>query len=139
MYKNAGTQAFNGGNADNVLTTFWDAVEFESPDSDADTATGSFTVTESKPYVITARVRYTSAVASSSQLVLLHSTNNGSTYPVAQLGGVVSNTNGISHTWIQYLKAGERVKISARQSGLDAGSVLGSGKSETYFSIAGVG
>ena len=139
MYKNAGTQNYNGANADNVLTTFWDTVEYESPDIDADTATGTFRVTESKPYIISARVRLTSGVSSTCRLVLQRSTDNGATYPVAQHGIATSNCEGIGDSWVQYLNAGDRVRISARQSGINAGSILGSGQSETFFSITGAG
>jgi hypothetical protein len=139
LYKNAGTQNYNGANADNVLTTFWDTVEYESPDIDADTATGTFRVTESKPYIISARVRLTSGVSSTCRLVLQRSTDNGATYPVVQHGIATSNCEGIGDSWVQYLNAGDRVRISARQSGINLGAILGSGQSETYFSITGAG
>ena len=140
MWRNSSTNVnFNGSNADNNLTTFWDSIEYESPDVDADTATGTFTVTESKPYVITARVRFTTGVSSNSRLVLQRSTNGGTSYSAAQHGLSTANSQSAHGSWIQYLNAGDKVRISARHDGINLTGVLTNGQAESYFSIAGAG
>jgi hypothetical protein len=133
------------GSTNLVLDSFWESVPYESSDVDADTTSGTFTVTESKPYMVTARVplAVTPAFGGVGNLILQVSTNGGASWSTQQLGGTyeVAAGRSLSGSWIQYLSAGDRVRIVARHNGVNTGNCL-AGTDDgvgTYFTIAGIG
>jgi hypothetical protein len=124
------------GTADRILDTFWDDIENESPDINASTTTGTFTVTESKPYIISARVRINSELLTNINLKLQV---NGVT---KQFGPTFYNSRGVGASWVQYLNAGEAVRLVIQHTGGNStgGVIRGSAdEAESYFTIAGAG
>jgi predicted RNase H-like HicB family nuclease len=126
------TLGFVGTN-DTSLATFWDKIDYETSDIDANTTTGTFTVKESKPYIITARVKITNTLLTNINLKLQV---NGVTQ---QVGPAHYNTKGCGATWIQYLEAGQSVRLQIQHDGGNAGNCLAGGTTESYFSISGAG
>lgn len=141
MYRTGtGTVNLTGGSSDTALpNSFFSAVSYESPDVDADTTTGTFTVTDEGPYVITGRIRLDGNIAALCRLNLQIYTN--SAWSLAQAGDSVYPGSGgagqsLSGQWIQYLKAGDKVRLSTWCTGITNSNLTGeaTGK-ETYFSI----
>jgi hypothetical protein len=133
------------GSSDLVLDDFWESVSYESPDIDADTTTGTFTVTESKPYVLTARVPLATgpAITSVGHLVLQVSTDSGASWSSVQWGPScdVAANRSLFGSWIQYLGAGNRIRLMARHNGTNASNCLtgGGGGTGSYFTVVGIG
>jgi hypothetical protein len=133
-----------GGSTDTPLpNNFFTSIPYESPDIDADSASGTFTVSKAGPYVITGRVRLSGNTANLCRLGLQVSPAF-STGSLAQAGDVVyPNIGGagqnLSGTWVQYLESGQSVRLSTWCSvgPLLSPSILtgDSSGAETYFSI----
>jgi hypothetical protein len=126
------TLGFVGTN-DTSLATFWDKIDYETSDIDANTATGTFTVKESKPYIITARVKIASTLLTNINLKLQVNS------VTEQVGPAHYNTKGCGATWVQYLEAGQSVRLAISHDGGNAGNALAGGGTESYFSISGAG
>ena len=136
------TVNFTGAGADTALpSSFFTNVVHESPDVNADTADGTFTVTESKAYVLTARVKLSAAVYAWCHLNL--QVYNGSTWSTVQNGiSFYPDGSGVSlsATFIQYLDAGQKVRIATNNAGSTVSVLTGeSAGKETYFAITGAG
>lgn len=126
---------------------FFDNVEYESLDIDATLSDGTFTVTKSKMYMVTGRIRLNTFFTSLCYAVLQRygaatgvwsSTQNGdSVWPYDSFHNVQATDYALSGTWLQYLNAGDKVRLATFRD-LSSGAVLiGSADSrETYFSIS---
>jgi hypothetical protein len=139
------------GTAENQLpATFFDTPEYESLDVDASIADGTFTVRESKMYMVTARIRLSSFFTSMCYVSLQRYNAATSTWSTTQDGdsiwpydafhNVQATNYALTGTWLQYLNAGDKVRLETwRQNG--SSSVLTGQQygQETYFSIAGLG
>jgi hypothetical protein len=142
------------GNVGSLSTTdtalpnnFFDDVDFESLDIDASLSTGSFTVTKSKMYLVTARVKLREAYAANLYLNLQVWDGGYSTYNLTQRGGSLwpadagnfSNPSSgfvLTGTWLQYLTAGSSVRLSANCDRNSYTTAFTGGTLETYFSIS---
>jgi hypothetical protein len=149
---NTGTATMASGT--NALgSNFFDDVEYESLDIDASLSTGAFTVTKSKMYMVTARVRLSGYVESVSSVNLQVAPVGGGWATVQRgaavwpndagysFGGMPGGAAGLSlnGTWLQYLNAGERVRISTQRTTGSSSVLTGtSDGAETYFSISGL-
>ena len=140
-----------------LAANFWDDDEFKSLDITYTLSTGTFKVTDSKMYLVAARIRLSAAFAALSTVNLQVSTNNGSTWTTVQRGNSVwpydafhnaqSNEHALSGNWLQYLNAGDMIRLSTQRAGSVNSAVLrGSAAttgvaagSETYFSISALG
>jgi hypothetical protein len=146
----------NTGNIGTITTTdtalptsFFDDVDFESLDVDANLTDGSFTVTTSKMYLVTARVKLSTYLDANGYLNL--QVWDGSAWSLAQKGGslwgadtgsfAINPANGfvLTATWLQYLNSGHKVRLSAQVDRNSRPTVYTGGSSaETYFSISGL-
>jgi hypothetical protein len=129
---------------------FFDDVEFESLDIDASLSTGAFTVTKSKMYLITARVKLNDSVDANSYLNLQVWDGGVSTYNLTQRGGSLwaADTGNFARnpvsgfvmtgTWLQYLTAGSSVRLAHNCDRNSYTSIFTGGTLETYFSISGL-
>lgn len=139
--------------ADTGLTSFFDTVAFESLDIDANLSGGTFTVSKSKMYIVTARVRITDVVDALASVNLQVLSSGGSTWSTVQRGvtdwrvdagfllNVYPNSGmagaSLSGTWIQYLNAGDAIRLSTQRAGGSSSVLTGtSNGAETYFSIS---
>ena len=133
--------SYTGGSAVTAIpNSFFNVVEYESPDVDADAATSSFTVKESKAYIITGRVM-TGNVAAWGTLIL--QVWNGSAWVTSQYGNPIYTQDAaaaLHGQWIQYLTAGQKVRLAYQRAGITTTTLTGEATgSRTYFSIAGAG
>ena len=131
-----------------VPTSFFDATPFETLDIDADHTNGTFTVTKSKMYLVTARIKLSTYLDANGYLGL--QVWNGSTWSLSQIGPSIwgADTGSFSiapssgfalfGTWLQYLTEGQKVRLSIRvDRGSRATALTGdSNGAETYFSIS---
>jgi hypothetical protein len=113
MYRNSGTEmSFVGGSSVTAIpNNFWTSVDYESPDINADTADGTFTVVESKSYSISARVKLSSLMSLTTSHLVLQTYRSGSWTNLNQYGESAYNTSagwGLTGNWIQYLNSGEK-------------------------------
>jgi hypothetical protein len=134
------TVSYTGGGALTAIpNSFFNVIDYESPDIDADATTSSFTVTESKAYMVTARIM-TGNVAAWGTLIL--QMWNGSAWVNAQFGNPIYTQDGVaalSGQWIQYLNAGEKVRLAYERAGITATTLTGEATgTKTYFAIAGM-
>jgi hypothetical protein len=134
------TVSYTGGSAVTAIpNSFFNVVEYESPDVDADAATSSFTVKESKAYIITGRVM-TGNVAAWGTLIL--QVWNGSAWVTSQYGNPIYTQDAaaaLHGQWIQYLTAGQKVRLAYQRAGITVTTLTGeSTGSRTYFAIAGL-
>ena len=132
-----------------IGATFFDTNEFESLDIDGDTSTGSFTVTKSKMYIVNARVKLNTYLNANGYLNLQRSTD-GVNYTTVQKGAsvwgadtgnfAINPSNGfvLTGNWLQYLNAGDKVRLSAQVDRGSRTSAYTGGATETYFAIAGL-
>jgi hypothetical protein len=136
-----GTATYTGGSSETALGgSFFDTIVHESLDVDATTSDGTFTVTESKPYIVTGRVM-TGNVSAWGSLILQVFRN--STWQSLQYGQSIFTQDSeaaLYGSWIQYLYAGEKVRLAYVRAGITTTTLTGesSGK-KTYFSITGAG
>lgn len=145
---------------ENVASTLFDNIDYESLDVDADTATGIFTVQESKSYLISGRVKVNTSVAAWGALILqVYDSSEGiwgsstiapwngstgwkglTTNPAAQWGDSCSLSSGgmsLHASWVQYLNAGDKVRLATYRSTGTSNELVGSSLGrETYFTIA---
>jgi hypothetical protein len=134
------TVSYTGGGALTAIpNSFFNVIDYESPDIDADATTSSFTVKESKAYMVTARIM-TGNVAAWGTLIL--QMWNGSAWVNAQFGNPIYTQDGvaaISGQWIQYLNAGEKVRLAYERAGITTTTLTGEATgTKTYFAIAGM-
>ncbi len=142
------TTAVNMATNTNALgTNFFDDVDYESLDIDAQLSDGTFTVTKSKMYMLTGRIRLSTFFTSACYLVLQRwdsatgvwsSVQNGiMTWPYDAFHNVQSTDYAMSGTWLQYLNLGDKVRLATFRD-LGSGSVLmgSTDGRETYFSIS---
>ena len=125
---------------------FFDDVEFESLDIDANLTLGSFTVTKSKMYLINARVKLKEGIDANSYLNLQMWTTGaavlvqrGGSLWAADTGNFARNpTSGfvMTATWLQYLEAGASVRLSANCDRNSYTTPFTGAWSETYFTIS---
>ena len=125
---------------------FFDDVEFESLDIDANLTLGSFTVTKSKMYLINARVKLKEGIDANSYLNLQKWTTGtallvqrGGSLWAADTGNFARNpTSGfvMTATWLQYLEAGASVRLSANCDRNSYTTPFTGAWSETYFTIS---
>ena len=131
---------YTGGNAITALPgSFFDSIPHESLDVDAVTSTGTFKVTQAKPYLISARIALSNNVSALGTLILQRSTNNGSTWVSEQYGNSIYTNSGESliGNWVQYLNAGDMVRLAYVRGGITTTSLTGeSTGAQTYFAIA---
>ncbi|MFM8798747.1 MAG: hypothetical protein ACKODT_07305 [Fluviibacter sp.] len=141
MVRTSTTQITSAGN--NVVTaldsSFFDSIPYESFDIDAVTSGGYFKVTTGKTYSISARVSVSTSYSATTSLILQKSTN-GTTWTTAQYGPDWYPANGqaLSASWLQYLNAGEYVRLAYVRSGVNVLNAY-TGEStgaQTYFTIA---
>jgi len=135
------TTTYTGGSAETFIGNgFFDTVVHESLDVDANTADSTFTVVEGKPYIITARV-LTGNVSAWGSLIL--QVYRSGSWQSMQYGNPIQTNDAeaaISGNWIQYLNAGEKVRLAYTRAGITTTSLTGesSGK-KTFFAITGAG
>lgn len=131
--------------ANNTLTplnnNFFDDTPYESVDVDSVASNGTFRVNTAKPYFISARVALSGNAAALGYL-LLQVSSNGSTWTTVQYGpaNVTNDGQPLQASWLQYLTAGQYVRLAYTRNGSIALNVL-TGEpsgSQTYFTIAGV-
>lgn len=132
-----------------ALSTLFDDVAYESLDIDGNVTDGTFTVSKSKMYLVTARVKLNSYTDANT---FLHLQKLSGTWATVQRGpsmwGADSGFNAINPnsgfvlaaTWIQYLEAGDKIRLFVQQdrTGHASGMVGSSDGSETYFAISGL-
>ena len=132
-----------GGNNIALAANFFTNVSYESPDIDADTATGTFTVAAEGSYYINARLWLMNAISlGGTGGVTLQVFRNNTWSTVAYGGHMLLTTAdvGLCGNWIQYLKAGEKVRLATIRGGADVSPLGGDAAGiQTYFAIAGIG
>lgn len=143
MYRvGTGTVSFPSGGPTAIPNSFFSHIGHESPDVDANTTYGTFTVAESKPYIINARIRRTASMFSIGTLVLQVKPSGGS-WGNSQYGPdhyMGHGSSAISGSWIQYLNEGDQVRLATYNTGGALTCLSGeSDGEETYFAIAGAG
>ena len=129
-----------------LQNNFFDDVDFESLDIDANLAEGSFTSSKSKMYIVQARIQLSTYLNANGYLNL--QVWNGSSWVLSQKGGSLwgADTGSfalnpgsgfvLAATWLQYLNAGQKVRLSMQ---VDTGSrptALTGGTAITYFTIS---
>jgi len=133
------TVNFVGGNTLTALDgSFFDTVPFESV-IDAVTSSGTFRVSEAKTYHVSARVALSAGVAALSHL-LLQTSPDGTTWTTTQYGNSLIPSGGepLSGSWLQYLEAGDYVRLAYIRSGITSSVLTGdSNGAQTYFAISG--
>jgi hypothetical protein len=137
-----GTASFAGANAITGLpNSFFDTIEYESPDIDANTSDGTFTVRDSKTYIVSGRVKINAALYSWAHLIL--QVYRAGSWQTLDWGNSLypdGTPVGISGTWVRYLNAGEKVRLATRQGGATVSILTGEATgNETYFSITSAG
>lgn len=134
--------AFTGGSAITALNgSFFDGSPYESVDIDAKPSDGTFTVAESKSYIVTARINVAASVITLASLILQRSTDGGSTWQSVQYGPDIQCADGSSlfATWIQPLNANDKIRLAYVRDGITVNQLTGDADgAKTYFSITGV-
>lgn len=128
-----------GGTAQALPASFFDAIVYESVDVDADSAAGSFKVSKACPYILSARVELSAAVSSVSALLLQVSKDAGATWQTVQYGPSIVPSAGesLAATWVQFLYAGDRVRLATLRGGIDLTVLTGNDSgTASYFTIA---
>jgi hypothetical protein len=141
-----GTVTFPGyGNETVIPNGFFDSSTVaESPDVDADPTNGTITVTESKPYIIMGRIKINGGISSLCAMNLQRYKASTSTWSTVQSGTGTDGVPGggcIQGQWVQYLEAGDKVRLSTFRSGLSNSNEL-TGEStggQTFFTLTGAG
>ena len=142
MYRTGTTNvSFPGYSAQTVIpNSFFDGASVsESPDVDANPTDGTITVTESKPYTISARVAVASNLSSIFSLNLQRYKASTTTWSTVQWGDSVSGVDSMQGSWVQYLEAGDKVRLMAFRAGLSNSNEL-TGEAtgtKTYFALTG--
>lgn len=133
---------FVGGNSVTPLNgSFFDGSPYESVDINAKPADGTFTVAESKSYIVTARINVAASVATLASLVLQRSVDGGSSWQNVQYGPDIQCADGSSlhATWIQPLNANDKVRLAYVRPGITVNQLTGDDfGAKTYFSITGI-
>lgn len=123
-----------------IPNSFFNVVEYQSRDIVADSATSSFTVKESKPYIVTGRVM-TGNIAAWGTLIL--QVWNGTQWVNSQYGDPIYTQDGVAALygqWIQYLTADQKVRLAYERAGTTLTTLTGEATgSKSYFSIVGAG
>lgn len=121
-------------------------------------ADGTFTVTQSRMYAISARIRLSAALQAIATVNLQVLPQGGSTwYKVARGDAVWAWDNlyanlptpwSLTGSWLQYLNEGEKVRLTVERSNTGSATanvlsgapapVAGYGSAETYFAITGL-
>jgi hypothetical protein len=142
MYRTSTTKVSLPASGPTALPSSFFPSAVESPDIDAVTVDGTFEVTESKPYLITARIERGTTMFSFGTLVLQRKPSGGS-WADAQWGQDIymgHGSNGIDGHWVQYLESGDQVRLATNNSGGASTSLLGDANGvKTYFTITGAG
>ena len=150
MYRSGGTVTDTITTTDTALpNSFFTNPEIDSLDIDINLTEGSFTVTKSKMYLVTARVKLNTYLDANGYLNLQK--YNGTSWATVQRGPsvwgadtgnfAINPADGfvLTGTWLQYLNAGEKVRLSANvDRGSRASVFTGGGTTETYFTISGL-
>ena len=142
----ASSSTVNFPTADTALPSgFFDTPDYETLDIDAVTADGTFEVKKSKAYLVTARIRLSTWFTALCTVNLqvwdgaswTTVQKGNSVWPFDSFHNVQADRHALSGTWIQYLNAGQKIRLSTERNN-GSGSVLrgASGGSETYFSIS---
>ena len=133
------TVNFVGGNTLTALdSSFFDYVPYESV-IDAFPTNGTFKVSEAKTYNVSARVSLTAGVTALCHL-LLQTSPDGTTWTTAQYGTSLVPAGGepMTGSWLQYLAAGDYVRLAYTRSGITTSVLTGdSSGAQTYFAISG--
>jgi hypothetical protein len=129
-----------------LQNNFFDDVDFESLDIDANLTDGSFTATKAKMYIVQARIQLSTYLDANGYLNL--QVWNGSSWVLSQKGGsvwgadtglgAVGPASGfvLACTWLQYLNAGEKVRLSVQVDRGSRPTAFTGGTAITYFSIS---
>lgn len=136
-YYRTGTGTANFAGADTVTglpANFFSHVGRANRAIGTDTATGAFTITKEGAYIINGRVKLSTGLTSSCNLVLQVNGN------VVDWGpGVERPTGyeGLSYSGVQYLEAGDVVRLATIKSGTTGSFLTGEATgTQTYFNIA---
>jgi hypothetical protein len=130
-----GTVNFTGSDTVTALpSNFFSHVGRACRAIETDTATGDFTISKEGAYIINGRVKLSTALTSSCNLVL---EVNGA---VVDWGPGVENPTGyegLSYSGLQYLEAGDVVRLATIKSGTTGSFLTGEATgTQTYFNIA---
>lgn len=133
----AGTMTL--ANGDTILTSFWSGNPYCSLDITASTTNGTFRVSASMPYSISARVKLANGSGVAKGQIILQTSPDGSTWTNTQFGNTVpAETNqAFCGSWLQYLNAGDYVRVIARYGTTGILNCLAGATAETYFTIHG--
>lgn len=116
-----------------------------------DESAGTFKVSKSGMYAVAARIKINADIDRLVSVVLRKSTNNGSTWVTVQEGvpvwpwdnlysGFPGEHMALCGNWLQYLEAGDMVKLATNVVGGNTSKSLSiagvSGGAETYFTIS---
>lgn len=130
-----------GGSVTAVPSSFFDNIEYESLDIDANTADGTFTVVEAKPYIISARIQLSTSVLAWGNVVL--QVYRSGSWQSMQYGAPLYTDNAsaaLVGNWVQYLNAGEKVRLATVRGGTNLNALTGDSDGiQTYFGIVGIG
>lgn len=149
-----GTVLFSPG-VEQALTSFFDTQDYESLDIDGTTADGTFLVTKSKMYHVSARIRLAGLLEALASVNLQYQPSGSSSWYTVQRGDTVWSWDNLyanvpvgwslTGTWLQYLNAGDKIRLSVyRTSTGGTANILSgaaaptgaTGSSETYFAIS---
>jgi hypothetical protein len=138
---------------ENVLPPNFFITSYETLDVDADNVNGLFTVAKSKMYMVTARIRLTTYVDAVVSVNLQVRLAGSSTWTTVQRGSAKWNDDwkstglpnsgltgsSIDGTWLQYLNAGDSIRLTTQRAGETSTVLTGTANgAETYFAIAGL-
>lgn len=142
MYRNTTGGSFAGGGTATALPNgFWTNPNYESPDIDANTADGTMTVTEAKTYFVSARLDIANALTAPGDMHIILQVFRAGVWQNAQFGqshNIGAAGTSLFGSWVQYLNAGEKVRIATQRGGIATTSFGGDAAGTlTYFSIAG--
>jgi hypothetical protein len=132
--------------------SFFDQADFESLDIDGNLTNGTFLVTRSKMYLVSARVKLRQAFDANGTLNLQLSSNAGINWDTVQKGptvwgadtgiGAVGPASGfvLAATWLQYLNEGDLIRLTTvlDRSSTRTNQYTGGANGETYFTISGL-
>ena len=133
--------AFNGGNDVTLPSSFFGSVTYESPDIDAVTSDGTFTVRDAKTYIVGARIRLDTAVIGWATLGLqVYRNSTWTNIGYGPSGSTNDNTAALTGNWVIYLNAGEKVRLTTSRDGVNTTVFVGDAAgASSFFSIVGVG
>ena len=128
--------------------------EFESLDIDGNDTDGTFTVSKSKMYLVSARIRLNSWINALTSVDLQVKPAGSSVFTTVQRGHAKwgddaghfpGHPNGgfvgvsMNGTWLQYLDAGDSVRLVVYRAGGSGNNISATGDgAETYFTISGL-